>query len=172
MWFLLMILYLLFFSFMEKRFLYIDLGNSFNFSSLDCAISGIDYVAMLDGKTLLFSESNGKEIILTILFWKQWLWDSHVIVIEMKVSGGYHRRVSSVWCLKQILSELLWKYSPPKKTAIASKWSRGWTFEYLYFDTIYLISKYTTEIMDYIMEKTVTQSIRLNLFVVWWYIYI
>lgn len=72
---------------------------------------------MIDDKTVLFSESNGKKIILTILFWKQWPWKPpwYVIVIEMKVSGGYRERVKSIRCLRQILSYLLWKQRPPNK---------------------------------------------------------
>lgn len=39
-------------------------------------------------------------------------------------------------------------------------------FNYLYFDTINLVSKYTTEIMYYIVKEVATQIISHNLFVV------
>lgn len=110
-----MFLYLLFFSFMEKRLLYIGLENSFTFSPFDCAISDVDYAAMFDDKTVLFSESTTKKIILTILVCKQWPWNPHSIVIKMIVYGGYRKMVSSIRCLKQIISDLVWKQRPPRK---------------------------------------------------------
>ena len=103
-----MIIYLLFFFLVEKIFSYDGLKCSFTSLQFEGAISDMDYGAMVDDKTVLISES-GNDIILTIIFWKQWPWKPlrYVLVIAMKVSSGYHESVWHILCLKQILLELL-----------------------------------------------------------------
>ena len=82
-----MILYLLFFSFVEKRCFYIGLESSLVSFPFDGAIS--NHLAMTDDKTtniiLLNSDSSGKEFILLALLWKQMLWKPLWCTIVMKM---------------------------------------------------------------------------------------
>lgn len=66
----------------------------------------------------------------------------------MLVSGGYCQSVMIIRCLKQILSDLLWKQCPPKKlpwtedveddleTSAENFMSSKEKFQILFFDTI------------------------------------